>query len=272
MTVHRSVILAASAATLIGLVLVATAPVFSQTSLAAEASHDDGIDRQEAALARRVSLTFTDAPLREVIEKFATLTSVNIRLSKKIEDAGVQPDQRVTISGRDISADNLLSLLLRDLNLTVMWKHGALLVTTHEDAQSPENMLTRVYPVGDLIGAKGADFDPMIDLITSTVEPDTWQDLGGPGAISGFENSRSLVVVTRRDLHQKVAALLVTLRRAKGVQGIPGAEAAMSGPTSTPAKLSSSLPVHNREKAPAVRSRPASNPPAQNVHGGGGLF
>jgi hypothetical protein len=35
-------------------------------------------------------------------------------------------------------------------------------------------------------GGSLADFDTLIDLIKTTVEPDTWDDLGGPGAATGF--------------------------------------------------------------------------------------
>ena len=36
-------------------------------------------------------------------------------------------------------------------------------------------------------GASGADFDTLINLITSTVAPNTWDDVGGPGAIESFD-------------------------------------------------------------------------------------
>ncbi len=36
-------------------------------------------------------------------------------------------------------------------------------------------------------GGVVADFDPLIDLITSTIEPDSWQDVGGPGSVNGFQ-------------------------------------------------------------------------------------
>jgi hypothetical protein len=36
-------------------------------------------------------------------------------------------------------------------------------------------------------GGVQADFDPLIDLITSTIEPDSWQDVGGPGSVNGFD-------------------------------------------------------------------------------------
>lgn len=40
---------------------------------------------------------------------------------------------------------------------------------------------------GALGGGVGADFDSLIELITSTIAPDSWEEVGGPGAIDGFE-------------------------------------------------------------------------------------
>jgi hypothetical protein len=43
--------------------------------------------------------------------------------------------------------------------------------------------------VGDGFGRGGAamaDFDSLIDLITTTIEPESWDDVGGPGAIESF--------------------------------------------------------------------------------------
>jgi hypothetical protein len=46
-------------------------------------------------------------------------------------------------------------------------------------------------PVVAWDGARGggtqADFDSLIELITSTIAPQSWDDVGGPGAIDGFE-------------------------------------------------------------------------------------
>lgn len=41
-------------------------------------------------------------------------------------------------------------------------------------------------PLGGHGGAAAADFDSLIDLITSTVRPTTWEEVGGPGAIEPF--------------------------------------------------------------------------------------
>jgi hypothetical protein len=279
---NELVLSATFAACLLWSALVNTRPAPAQVSLSIDSPTGDTETRIEAALTRRVTFELVDWPLREVVEKVATQTGITIRLSKKIEDAGVQPDQRVTISARDVSAETFLTLVLRDLNLSLIVKHDALLVTTTEDAQSPENMVTRVYPVADLVelvripasqgGGVEMDFDSIIDMITSTVEPDSWQDVGGPGSITGFENSRSLVISNRRDLHQRIAALIVTLRRSKGLQGIRAFQPQVdpSPRSTTPIRLSSPLPVPGREKSAPLRIRPASRPP--ETYGGGGLF
>ena len=36
-------------------------------------------------------------------------------------------------------------------------------------------------------GGSGADFTQLIDLITATIAPQSWDDVGGPGSISGFD-------------------------------------------------------------------------------------
>jgi len=38
-----------------------------------------------------------------------------------------------------------------------------------------------------LFGGSMADFDMLIDLITSTIVPDSWDEVGGPGSVQGFE-------------------------------------------------------------------------------------
>ncbi|QDU25291.1 Bacterial type II and III secretion system protein [Anatilimnocola aggregata] len=71
---------------------------------------------------------------------------------------------------------------------------------------------------GGMGGGVQADFDPLIELITSTIEPDSWQDVGGPGSVSGFDTNLSLVVSQRQDIHERIADLLEQLRRLQDLQ------------------------------------------------------
>jgi general secretion pathway protein D len=67
-------------------------------------------------------------------------------------------------------------------------------------------------------GAAAADFDTLIDLITSTIAPQSWDDVGGPGSIEGFPTNLSLVVAQTQEVHEQIADLLEQLRRLQDLQ------------------------------------------------------
>jgi general secretion pathway protein D len=71
---------------------------------------------------------------------------------------------------------------------------------------------------GGLGGGVTADFDPLIELITTTIAPQSWDEVGGPGSISGFDTNLSLVVSQTQDVHEKIADLLEQLRRLQDLQ------------------------------------------------------
>lgn len=71
---------------------------------------------------------------------------------------------------------------------------------------------------GGMGGGAQADFGPLIELITTTIEPDSWSDVGGPGSIAEFETNLSLVVSQRQDIHERIADLLEQLRRLQDLQ------------------------------------------------------
>jgi general secretion pathway protein D len=86
-------------------------------------------------------------------------------------------------------------------------------------------MRNAVNPVGGAFGGPGGlgrgvqpDFDSLTELITSTVAPQSWQEVGGPGAISGYENNLSLVVSQTQEVHEQIADLLEQLRRLQDLQ------------------------------------------------------
>jgi general secretion pathway protein D len=71
---------------------------------------------------------------------------------------------------------------------------------------------------GGLGGGAQADFDTLIDLITATIAPDTWDDVGGDGSIQGFPTNLSLVVSQTQEVHEQIADLLEQLRRLQDLQ------------------------------------------------------
>ena len=71
---------------------------------------------------------------------------------------------------------------------------------------------------GGLGGGVDADFDTLIELITSTIAPTSWDDVGGPGSVVGFEGNLSLVVSQTQEVHQDIVDLLQQLRRLQDLQ------------------------------------------------------
>ncbi|ADB16715.1 type II and III secretion system protein [Pirellula staleyi DSM 6068] len=71
---------------------------------------------------------------------------------------------------------------------------------------------------GGMGGGVQADFDTLIELITSTIAPTTWDEVGGPGSISGFDVNLSLVVSQTQEVHEQIADLLEQLRRLQDLQ------------------------------------------------------
>jgi general secretion pathway protein D len=67
-------------------------------------------------------------------------------------------------------------------------------------------------------GGNLANFQPLIDLITSTVQPTTWDAQGGPGAVRQFDTSLSLVVSQTQEVHEEIENLLKQLRRLQDLQ------------------------------------------------------
>jgi general secretion pathway protein D len=71
---------------------------------------------------------------------------------------------------------------------------------------------------GGLKGGQQADFDSLIDLITSTIEQESWTDKGGQGSISPFNTNLSLVISQTQEVHEKISDLLQQLRRLQDLQ------------------------------------------------------
>lgn len=107
----------------------------------------------------------------------------------------------------------------------------------------PAAMQLRTYPVADLVvpipntmtigigrptdGAIGIgrederteiDFDSLIEIVTSSVFPDSWSAKGGEGSVEPHETTLSLVIRQTPEAHEEIADLLKQLRRLQDIQ------------------------------------------------------
>jgi uncharacterized protein YfaS (alpha-2-macroglobulin family)/TolA-binding protein len=207
---------------------VQTAPLVAGGPSAGLAVHPGGIEPGEAAiraaLNRPADIDFVEIPLSEVAELLADSHGIQVQFDKKaLDDVGVKLDTPVTRRLRGVTLRSALRLMLRDLDLTYMVADGVLLITTPEQADA--RLETVVYPVGDLVlvkdesGQTWADFDSLVNLITSTVKPTSWDTVGGPGSIARSEATNTLTLSQTQDVHEAIAAVLDRLREARRQSG-----------------------------------------------------
>ncbi len=71
---------------------------------------------------------------------------------------------------------------------------------------------------GGLNGATQPNFDDLIQLITSTVHPYSWDAVGGNGTLREFDTNLSLVISQTQEVHEEIADLLQQLRRLQDLQ------------------------------------------------------
>ncbi|MEX2120396.1 MAG: hypothetical protein WD847_12440 [Pirellulales bacterium] len=79
--------------------------------------------------------------------------------------------------------------------------------------------LAEVYHVVDLLDAQAGptpDFAPLIKVIQDTVDPTSWDGVGGPGRIQAFSDNQSIVVYQNAANHEKIEKLLADLHRQPG--------------------------------------------------------
>ncbi len=118
---------------------------------------------------------------------------------------------------------------LDSVELTLHFEKGLLKITTVERAEW--NGCLRVYDVTPLVDSRNrnalaterrfgqdpeqAESDSLIELIETSVEPDTWEMMGGPSTIASYTtaNRRWLVVNASLPTHWKIDALLNRLNQ-----------------------------------------------------------
>src|SRR5262249_32062689 len=170
-----------------------------------------------AELDKPTKMEFSATPLEKAVDYLKSLHKIDILLDNKaLEDAGYGSDTPVTLKLENVKLVSALRWLLRDMDLTYLIKDEVLLVTTKDKADT--ELLTRTYPVSDLIdGNDGNAYDNLIEAITGTVKPTTWDEVGGPGSLIPVPKSKSLVISQTRDVHDEVLDLWGSLGAAGNV-------------------------------------------------------
>ncbi|MEQ8789666.1 MAG: M56 family metallopeptidase [Pirellulaceae bacterium] len=209
----------------------------SDWRLAADDRKENADTELSRTLDKKIDVDWSDVALADALLSLAQTAGVNVTIDDEgLHEEGVTKSMKVSLDVKQVSVRSVLRLLLEPLHLTYRIKDETLQVTSKERARG--ETLAMVYAVADLVvpvaktvrisklepGKRTQDkqpvveFNSLVELITSTVAPDTWSNVGGSGAISPFETNLSLVVRQTRDVHEEIADLLEQLRRLQDIQ------------------------------------------------------
>lgn len=179
--------------------------------------------RIRSALDEPASLQYLDTQLSDIANDLSLRYKIPVQLDLTALTAdGKAPDTTLSLSVREGSLRNALRLLLGTQALTFVVRNDTLLFTTKTAAEAMTS--TRIYQVHDLVvmpndpTATHPDFDALIEIITTTVLPESWRAAGGvAGEMKSFCGPGMLaLVVTHNDAgHEQVESLLKALRDAR---------------------------------------------------------
>jgi hypothetical protein len=200
-------------------------------------------ERVLEALAMPVDINFRELPLvdcLDFIKTYPNLPRFELHLDgATLADEGVTIDAPMTLKLKGCRLESALKLLLDPLQLTCVFENDVLLVTS--SAKAGEKLITRTYPVRDLfqgrdraeireqpqksenppeqsgIGVRKMKYDDLLEAIGTTIQPDSWEEMSGPGSLTYVKESGCLVIRQTLSTHGEILQLLRDLREAKRI-------------------------------------------------------
>ena len=175
-----------------------------------------------AALDKPMNAVFSGQPLSEVLQRMSNLMDQHLYLDEKsLTDLGLDLKKPLTLDAKGVPARIVLRQALASLGLTFVVKDEIIQIVTVEKAR--EMLVTRVYYLGDVVKGIGTfggiawgpyidhqqtkeNVKMIVDAIKAGIDPLSWNDKGGPGAISFDYLSMSLIVRASTEVHATLGA------------------------------------------------------------------
>lgn len=183
------------------------------------------------------------------------------------EEVGVTLKHELPKVYQTTSWHSYLMDVLRSSGLTYIWDEKRLVITTPEKAEEISTVV--VYDVTDICFAD--DTDSLIDRVQSSIEPDSWDDVGGEGSIGAYvmPSGRVLLIVSQNVAVQREVRELLQQIGAIGGGTIAGSPMNRPAPTRRGTAIAGSTSV----ALPARSKRRGIATPGSGVSGGfGGGF
>ena len=241
----------------------------------------------EKALEKPVDFQFDGIQLSDVVEYLRDRYEIEIQLDEKpLGEASITRETPITSNLRGVSLRSALDLELRKIGVTWIIKNDVLLITTLEERDNNSlNLLMKVYDVSDLVvcrddhDALWDDYDTLVKMIQTIIQPNNWAENGGLWAIAGSNlgTAKALAVTATDDGHERIAELFKNIREIAQKnpnagpprRNRPPAKPAVLPENATPATAGTpATSERTEEKKPGV-AKPNPQPAAGNAHGDG---
>jgi general secretion pathway protein D len=191
------------------------------------------------ALNSTISVNFKESKLEDVIEYLQTYIGQPILLDREgMKEVEISYDTAITLNVKGVTVRTVLRKILGELGMAYVIKEETIQATSAQRAR--ETMAVRRYYIGDLLAGMGAlgtltgpqaavqnfwgvpfgaaanaqsqamqkmeSVKQLMDLIQSSVDPQTWQAHGGSGTITFHAPSMSLVIKQSAEVHALLAS------------------------------------------------------------------
>jgi hypothetical protein len=184
-------------------------------------------EKLEALIRRPIDrVDFNGVPFDQAIDSLQKMTGVIISVDwKTLADANVSRTAPVSVRTRDVPLPSVFDLLFaKPINGTLVdygVQDGIIVISTREEAA--KDVIMRLYDVYDMrdfmaqANESGREqvVDNMVELITDTIDPESWRDNGG--MIGSIRELRGRLLVTQTwSNHERIAEDLYALRKSGG--------------------------------------------------------
>ncbi len=177
------------------------------------------------SLSKTISVDYDKVGFMDVIEDLSTRLGQPILLDKgALADLQITSDTPVSFRVKGVSGRTVLRRILGDVGLAYIIKDDAIQVVTEKQAR--ETMVTRTYFLGNLLAGgpfsdAGIRFVPgltqfegmqnvlsIVQMIQSSVDPQSWQANGGKGTITFYAPTMSLIIRNTAEVHGMMGGYL----------------------------------------------------------------
>jgi len=179
----------------------------------------DRSPRVEHGLEGKTKMNFTEHTLAELVQFLKVTHGIPACLDMRaLEQMDVGSDFPITYSCDGISLRHALTFMLKNYGMAYTVRDGMLVISSAKAVA--DEPLIKVYDVADLVtyrdpyGRTCTDYEPLINLLTTAVDANSWSRQDGLGRIVGhdFSTAKILVVSQSYPVHRKIDALLTAIR------------------------------------------------------------